>query len=537
MGLLYQFSLFTAIILSSNLVLAETAGQGLNKKTFKNQKNLIPDQTLVKFDTKNILTQKFSTISQATSADLSINPAISIDASPISEIKTIDRIAQELSLVKYLSNSQSTQATDLIIDELAQDASQDYYYTNNTSVKIAEETTEQEKPPSIWERSQLTGDWGGLRSFLADQGLTIKVNFTQYYQGLLAGTNSGGFDYGGRVDAFIDLDTEKAELWKGGGLHSHIEYRYGEIQPFDGQGLWPVNAAEIFPLGGSDRVVPSSLYLSQKFGDHVSLMLGRINTLDLLGGDLFFGGLGTERFMNLVFVAPPSGVTPPVIMGTIASIKLPPVALTLMIFDPNDKTNNYGVDDLFSDGVNISLGGTYVAKIANRTTTYGLTATYSTKDRQDLSEILLPLVGQRAGNRDGSYNVSFKFSHLFYQNPENPSLGWGLFLKAAIADGNPNPIENSFIIGLGGKNLFKNRPYDSFGLGYYYYNFSDDLEDSLDPLERFGITFGNDEQGVELFYNFAVSPWFILGTDLQYIKPARSDQDAFLAILRANIRF
>jgi porin len=535
MGLLYHFSLITAIILSSNVVLAETAGQGLNKKTLKNQKNPIPDQTLVKFDTKNILTQKFSNISQATSAEFSINPTISIDASPIGEIKTVDRIAQELGLVKYLSDNQSTQATDLILDQSAQDASQ-YRYHNNTSVKIAEETTEQEKPPSIWERSQLTGDWGGLRSFLADQGLTIKVNFTQYYQGLLAGTNSGGFDYGGRVDAFIDLNTEKAELWKGGGLHSHIEYRYGEIQPFDGKGLWPVNAAEILPLGGSDRVVASSLYLSQKFGDQVSLILGKINAVDLLAGDLFFGGWGTERFMNIAFVAPPSGVVPPVIMGGIAVIKLPPVALTLMVFDPNDQTNNYWVDDLFSDGVNVSLGGTYVGKIANRTTTYNLTATYSSKDSQDLGEILLPLVGQRAGNKDGSYNIAFQFSHLFYQNPENPALGWGLFLKAAIADGNPNPIQSSVIIGLGGKNLFKNRPYDSFGLGYYYYNFSNDLEESLDPLERLGITFG-DEQAIELFYNFAVSPWFILGADLQYIKPARSDEDAFLAILRANIRF
>lgn len=535
MGLLYQFSLFTAIILSSNLVLAETAGQGLNKKTFKNQKHPIPDQTLVKFDTKNILTQKFSTISQATSADLSINPAISIDASPISEIKTVDGIAQELGLVKYLSNNQSTKATDLIIDESAKDNSRDNYYTDNTQVKIAEETG-QENAPSVWERSQLTGDWGGLRSFLQDQGLNIRANFTQYYQGLLAGEKSGGFDYGGRVDTFIDLDTEKAELWKGGGLHSHIEYRYGDIQAFDGQGLWPVNTGEILPLGGSNRVVASSLYLSQKLGDHVSLMLGKINAVDLLASDLFFGGWGTERFMNIAFVAPPSGVVPPVIMGGIAVVKLPPIALTLMVFDPNDQTNNYWVDDLFSDGVNISLGGTYVGKIANRTTTYGLTATYSTKDGQDLGEILLPLVGQTTSDRDGSYNVAFQFSHLFYQNPDNPTFGWGLFLKAAIADGNPNPIQSSLVVGLGGKGLFKDRPYDNFGLGYYYYNFSDDLEDSLDPLERLGITFGN-EQAVELFYNFAITPWFILGADLQYIKPARSDEDAFLAILRANVRF
>ena len=102
-------------------------------------------------------------------------------------------------------------------------------------------------------------------------------------------------------------------------------------------------------------MVASSLYLSQKLGDHVSLMLGKINAVDLLASDLFFGGWGTERFMNIAFVAPPSGVVPPVSMGGIAVVKLPPIALTLMVFDPNDQTNNYWVDDLFSDGVDSGL--------------------------------------------------------------------------------------------------------------------------------------------------------------------------------------
>jgi porin len=533
MNLLYHFGLTTTIILLANVALAETGSKDLNKKGLKSQESSTPDITLLKFYKKDSVPNKFSIITHQKSDKLSINPALSIASSAIEQTKTMDVVDQEFSLVKYLSNNQSTKATDLIIDDFAK-YGKDNYYTD-IPVKIAEKA-EEEKTPSIWERSQLTGDWGGLRSFLQEQGLTTKVNFTQYYQGLLAGEKSGGFDYGGRVDAFINLDTEKAELWKGGGLHSHIEYRYGEIKAFDGQGLWPVNTGEILPLGGSNRIVASSLYLSQKLGDHVSLILGKINAVDLLANDLFFGGWGTERFMNIAFVAPPSGVVPPVIMGGIAAIKLPPIALTLMVFDPNDQTNNYWVDGLFSDGVNISLGGTYVGKIANRTTTYGVTATYSTKDGQDLGEILLPLVGKRTGDRDGSYNVAFQFSHLFYQNPENPTVGWGLFLKAAIADGNPNPIKSSLIVGLGGKGLFKNRPDDNFGLGYYYYNFSDDLEDSLEPLERLGITFGN-EQAVELFYNYAITPWFILGADLQYIKPARSEEDAFLAILRANVRF
>lgn len=83
----------------------------------------------------------------------------------------------------------------------------------------------------------------------------------------------------------------------------------------------------------------SSLYLSQRLGD-VSLLIGKINVLDLLARALFFGGWGTQRFMNLSFVAPPSGLLPPTIFGAITNIRLDPVTLTFMVYDPNDQTNN-----------------------------------------------------------------------------------------------------------------------------------------------------------------------------------------------------
>jgi porin len=386
---------------------------------------------------------------------------------------------------------------------------------------------------SIWQRSQLTGDWGGVRSKLQKKGVTFNFEWTQFYQGLAAGTGSKTFDYGGRLDALIDLDTGKLGLWKGGGLHTHLEYRYGYLPAFRGGALWPVNTGEILPLGSKDTVVASSLYLSHQFGDRTSLLIGKINVVDLLAGDLFFGGWGNRRFMNVAFVAPPSGVLPPVIFGAIVNVKIKPVTLTFMVFDPNDKTNKYWPDDLFRDGVNFSAGATYVGAIAGRPTTYSLSATYSTKDVTDLSDVLLPLVGAETTSKDGSYSIAFQFSHLLHQNPANPREGWGIFLKAAIADGNPNPIQNSLQVGLGGKGLFRGREQDGFGIGYYYYNFSNVLENTLEPILNL-----DDEQGVEIFYSYAVTPWFFLTSDLQYISPASGDnQDAFVVGLRTSIRF
>ena len=42
-------------------------------------------------------------------------------------------------------------------------------------------------------RSYLTGDWGGLRSKLADRGVQFESNLTQIYQGVASGgTNRTG---------------------------------------------------------------------------------------------------------------------------------------------------------------------------------------------------------------------------------------------------------------------------------------------------------------------------------------------------------
>jgi len=79
--------------------------------------------------------------------------------------------------------------------------------------------------------------------------------------------------------------------------------------------------------------------------------------------------------------------------------------------------------------------------------------------------------------------------------------------------------------GVGGRGPFASRPNDTFGLGYFYVDFSDELQSSLDPF----LTF-QDEQGVEAFYNYMVTDWLQIAADLQYVDPALGETDN--AVLR-----
>ena len=383
---------------------------------------------------------------------------------------------------------------------------------------------------SIWTRSQLTGDWWGARSFLVDHGVSFDLEYTSSFQGLLSGSRAKDAGYGGKVDAFFNLDSGKMGLWEGGGLRTHIEYRHGDARPNVGNTLFATNTAQLFPVGEPEEIVATSIFFTQRIGDRVNVLLGKFNPIDLFAADPFFGGWGTRRFMNLVFVGPPSGLVPPVFMGGVANIRAKWLSWTVMVFDPNDRTTDYFPGDLFEDGVNVSTSAAHASELAGRRTTYTATVNFSTAESVDFAT--LP-PGIETTNKTGAFNVAFQISHNLQESTEQPEANWGFYLKAAIADGNPNYVKASLIAGIGGRALFWGRPQDSFGLGGFYYNLSDAISESLDPFADFG-----DEAAVEVFYSWSVTPWFYVSGDIQFVRPARRGGDpGLVAALRANIRF
>ncbi len=331
---------------------------------------------------------------------------------------------------------------------------------------------------------------------------------------------------------FVDADSGKLGLWSGTGLHTHGEIRFAEPRSNFGGQLWPANTGALLPLTGTGRFEATSIYLSQRIDQRTTLLLGKINAVDLLAGDPFFGGWGTQRFMNLAFVAPPSGVVPPTIMGAVMVHRGDPITLTIMVFDPQDRSGDYWVDGLFAQGVNFSVGATWSGAIAGRPSSIGVTSAVSTKRGQDLGDLLLP-PGLVSSTRKGSYNIAVQASHLMVESAAVKGKGLGIYAKAAIADGNPNPIRASFAGGLAAHALLAGRPRDSFGIGIFYYKFSDVLQDTVAPLARF-----RDEAGMEAWYSMAVTPWLKVTADAQVISPARGDRPTSLILgARGNVAF
>jgi porin len=150
-------------------------------------------------------------------------------------------------------------------------------------------------------REGLSGDWGGLRTTLAeDYGIQIAVDVTQFYLGIWDGGRGRESDYNGSADYRFKFDTEKGGLFPGGFLEVHGETYWGQsINDFTGT-ILPANTDPLLSQpGGPGTYLPHVIY-TQFLAENFAVFFGKLDTTT---GDAnrFAHGVGDRRFMNLGF--------------------------------------------------------------------------------------------------------------------------------------------------------------------------------------------------------------------------------------------
>ncbi len=119
-----------------------------------------------------------------------------------------------------------------------------------------------------------------------------------------------------------------------------------------------------------------------------------------------------------------------------------------------------------------------------------------------------------------------------------PLNGIGVFARVGYAPPETNPITVDGSVALVAHGLIDSRKYDSFGVGYYYNAISNDLKNDVALLTA-GTSTIKDEQGIEVFYDFAITPAVRLIPSYQHIwqplaaqvATRQSEADVFLARL------
>jgi porin len=376
---------------------------------------------------------------------------------------------------------------------------------------------------TILDQPKLTGDWWGARDTLAEHGITLDVNFTQFYQGVTDGGADRAFEYGGKLDYYVNLDGGKASLWPGFSVTTHIETRYGnDINAIDGMFSFG-NFNMAFPKAGQDVTGITALKLSQSLFDHVLLLGGKINTLDDFRLN-FTGESGLERFMNSAMGANIiNGRTIPYSTygaGFAVFAERGP-EFTFLVRDPDNHPTTADLDRLFAKGALLT------GSLRLPVTPFGLPGMqvfganwssrhYTALEPSDWENI--PGHGLPAPEESGSWALWYNVDQTLWTNSANTNQWLGIFAMSGLSDGNPNPVRWNVTAGLGAGGLVPGRDRDTCGVGYFHIGLSEDVKDLLNaPASPAGLA-QRDEQGVELYYNVALARWCHLTADLQVVQ-------------------
>ncbi|MDP2178143.1 carbohydrate porin [Methylicorpusculum sp.] len=426
-------------------------------------------------------------------------------------------------------------------------------------------------------RQRLTGDWGGVRDEMSKKGVILDANMTLLPGGIATGGSETDAEFWGNVDYSLHLDTDKMGLWPGGFFKFQGVSSFGNTLQSQSGAFIPTNVASLYPefYEASSGLMQASYtqFLSHQFG----VTMGKLNLFDFTPTE-FYGDYHTQ-FMNAGLNLSLANALVPMSAYGGGVLILPTKDITLMALalDASGTPSENDIGKAFDDGVTLVSGLNVKIKPFGLVGHQGVSGVWSDKPRFSLvqdpdnfrravlnerypilgnpgpvleriikkfyPEVLIPV--EPANRKDNTWSVIYSFDQYFWHPDGDPKRGIGFFFSFGATDGNPNPIQYSYMMGIGGKGVFTGRQHDSFGIGWARAEFSDKFLPIL--RERLGLGLDH-EDAIELYYTAAITPWLNVSPNLQIINSALNktlddngrlqDMDtAVEASLRMNIKF
>jgi porin len=371
------------------------------------------------------------------------------------------------------------------------------------------------------DRSTLTGDWGGARNDLAAKGITLDATVTQVEQGVVGGGKNGRWEYGGRGDLTTNVDTQKLGLWPGGFLTVELEGNWKDSVNGNTGAINPVNDNQLFPLPTGDNVALPNLSFAQFLSHYFGIFAGKLQTISTGDMNEFAHGKGDTQFLNMALNFNPALlVVPYSTLGT--------GALLLPTADPNQLIMNFSVlsasGKASTAGFNDLNSAIFAGSGRVRTGFFGLTghqtlgAIYSNREYTSIDQRLAFVIGNRPlAKKVDTWAMYYNFDQFLYETAKGSEKGVGVFGRFGASEGNPDPEQYFYSIGLGGKGMLPSREYDQFGIGYFYSSINNPTLQTPFAVR----SFLRDEWGFEAFYNIALTPWMLVTPDVQVIGPSQ----------------
>lgn len=398
----------------------------------------------------------------------------------------------------------------------------------------------------------LFGDWGGLRTQLADDGIDMQAGYGSNTAGNPSGGKSQTARYADQWRLAASFDLGKLANIDGAKFYVSLSRRDGRSLSKDAIGNQvPVQAI----YGGGQDFRLDDLWYQQFFDEgHWEARLGRVHVSD------DFAHFGCA-FQSLGFCAAPYALLadsgwaqfPVGVWGVRIKYISGPWYVETGAYQVNpgygrpangfklDFSGTTGVLAPVEIGVQPKLGA---QKLAGD---YKLGLYYDSSNTPDVYEDVTgrpaALTGLPARVRNGRYGGYLMAQQQLSAPSAGSNRGLTVFADLTLADRDTALIRDSLTLGLWYEGPFAPRAHDraEFAVGRYAFN------DRLANYQRLLNTTAAGPVGVQgtetdfnLQYNFALAPWCMLGPNLQYVihpNGLHTIADAFVVGLQTSVTF
>ena len=393
----------------------------------------------------------------------------------------------------------------------------------------------------LWEREQLSGDWGGARDSLETKGLQFELNYTAEYLANLRGGVKRGSTYNGMAHVSLDIDLEKSTgAWKGGSLYVSGLSLHG-----DGAGSFVGDLQGLSNIEGHSSERLYSFHFRQAFLDEkIAIKFGNLLADDDFAvsdhkGIFFNSSFGWPAFasMNAVNTGPAFFVAAPGVHAKVEPAEN--VYVQAGVYDGDSFDDPTGGTAISGGGTHFELGNGqgifsmyeigYRASIAKRSGDYKLGGWHHSADFSDT------ITGATVG---GNYGFYFSVDQMIFNETPDGEQGLEAFFRAGFSPGDRSFADFNFDTGVHYVGLLPGRDDDAAGLGFAYVNISDDVA----RAEAIGgaTVLSDHEIAVEAVYDLAVTSALSIQSSLQWIRRpggSKAFNDAWVCGLRANVSF
>ncbi len=374
---------------------------------------------------------------------------------------------------------------------------------------------------SIWQQETLTNGFWGLNDRLAPSGIEIGLGLTAAYQTNVHGgtsTNDRRGRHLSRYDLEMSMDLEKLLGIEGGSFFVHGWGGWPDTEGIDGHSVgsaWGINALTV---GNRSLDIVEAFYEGPFFSDNLTIAVGKLDFTGIFDASEYADD-ECSQFLNASLVDDPTIPFPSQGLGVVLTYNLTESWYIMAgVADAQADNRENGFRTTFHDEDYFFYALETGKTIGSGTYRVGLW-----NDPQP----------KGSDNKRDDVGVYTSCDWLVYQ--ENPGAedgqGLGTFFRYGYADDKRNDITGFWSIGFQYQGLIEGRNDDILALGFAKGVFSD----------KASTAYTDDYESVfELYYSAAISPWFHISPNIQYVTNPGGDKtidDAVILGLRVRVIF